>query len=411
MVRSHLQTTNNARVIESNIETFVLFLLVCAAVAVLSKRIPIPFVVILAVLGVGAGSLLGTGRVTLTPPLILFILLPGLLFEAAFRLEWERLRAGLVPILALATIGVLATTAVVAFFGHLVLGLGVDAAVVFGCVVAPTDPVAVVAVFRRLGVPEQLVTIIEAESLVNDGTAVVLFTIALAAASGTTSSVPDVLLTLMRLVVVGLAIGALMGAALSWLVARVDDPQVEITVTAICAYGTYLAGDRAGASPILAVVVAAVIMGNYGRQHGMSPRTKEAVDAVWDYVTFVLNSATFLLIGFAVPWQELTSRVGAIGLAFAVVLAARAIAVYGVLGVLRPFGRHISFAWQHLLVWSGLRGAVAIALLLTLVGRGGDFDTARALAYGVVLLSIVVQGTTVGPLSRRLITSRSQSSG
>ena len=171
-------------VIQASAQAFVALLLVSAIVAMLAGRLPVPFVVLVAVLGCAGGAVLGEGRITLTPQLILFILLPGLLFEAAFRLEWRRLRAGVVPILALATVGVLVTTAVVAMLGHLVLGLGLGVAVVFGCVVAPTDPVAVVAVFRRLGMPAQLVTIIEAESLVNDGTAVVLFGIALASAVG-----------------------------------------------------------------------------------------------------------------------------------------------------------------------------------------------------------------------------------
>ena len=401
--------------IEANTEAFIALLLVSAAIAVLSRRLPVPFVVVLAVVGCLAGAVVGQGRVTLTPSLILFILLPGLLFEAAFRLEWERLKAGLVPILALATVGVVVTTAVVALLGYLVLGLGIGVAVVFGAVVAPTDPVAVVAVFRQLGMPAQLVTIVEAESLVNDGTAVVLFTVALSAATGDAASVPSVLLDLVRLIGGGIAIGAAIGIGLSWTVARVDDPQVEITITAMCAYGTYLIADKAHTSAILAVVVAAVILGNYGRRHGMSRRTMEAVDSVWDYITFVLNSATFLLLGFAVPWQGLTARIGAIGAAFAILIAARAVAVYGVLGVLRPFGRHVTLTWQHLLVWSGLRGAVAVALLLSLVDKGGEYDTVRALAYGVVLLSILIQGTTIAPLSRRLVPSlpsrESESSG
>ena len=176
-----------------------------------------------------------------------------------------------------------------------------------------------------------------------------------------------------------------------------------MSATVLCAYGTYLAADAIHTSPILAVVAAAVIMGNYCRGHGMSQRTQVAVDAVWDYITFMLNSATFLLIGFAVPWQGLLARVGAICLAFAILIAARALAVYGLLGVLSPFGRRLDFRWQHLLVWGGLRGAVAVALLLSLVNPGADFDAVRALAYGVVLLSIVVQGATVGPLARRLL--------
>lgn len=390
---------------QSGAEAFILLLVVSVLVAVVAKRLPIPFVVVPALLGCAGGVALGQQRVPLTPDLILFILLPGLLFEAAFRLEWSRLRAGVAPILALATVGVLVTTGVVALLAHLVLGLGVGPAVVLGCVMAPTDPVAVVGVFRHLRMPEQLVTVVEAESLVNDGTAVVLFTVALAAASGEVASAPGVALDLLRLVGGGVALGAAVGVALSWLVGFVDDPQIEISATVICAYGGYLVADRAHVSPILSVVVAAAIMGNYGRTHGMSPRTQDAVDLVWDYFTFMLNSATFLLIGLAVPWQGLVPRIGAMLLAFLILLGARAVAVYGMLATLRPFGKRLDWRWQHLLVWSGLRGAVAVALLLSLSQRGGEYVLVRDLAYGVVLLSILVQGTTIGPLSSRLLPS------
>ena len=389
--------------LETNVEAFVALLLLSAAVAVLVQRIPVPYVVAMAVLGCVLGAAIGQGRITLTPSLILFILLPGLLFEAAFALRWERLRAAVVPILALATAGVVVTTAVVALLGHLLLGLSLAVAVVFGAVVAPTDPVAVVAVFRRLGVPGRLTTIVEAESLVNDGTAVVLFSIALAAADGRTTSAPGVALELLRLVGGGVGIGVAIGLLLSWSTARVDDSQVEITFTAICAYGTYLVAERLHVSSILAVVSAAVVMGNLGRERGMSARTQDAVRVFWDYVAFLLNSATFLLMGLAVPWRDLTGHLGGILAAFAIVLVGRAVAVYGVLATLWSLPRRIPLRWQHVLVWSGLRGAVAIALLLSLADRGGEYDVVRALSYGVVLLSIVAQGSTISPVSRRLL--------
>ncbi|HVC43075.1 MAG TPA: sodium:proton antiporter [Candidatus Saccharimonadales bacterium] len=389
--------------LEANTEAFVALLLISATVAVIIKRVPVPYVVALAVVGCAGGVVFGAGRIILTPSLILFILLPGLLFEAAFNLQWPRLRSGAIQILALATIGVLVTTAVAGLLGHLLLGLSLGGAVVFGAVLAPTDPVAVVAVFRRLGLPSRLVTIVEAESLVNDGTAVVLFSIALSAATGETTNAPSVLLESLRLVGGGVAIGLAIGLALSWVTVHIDDPQIEITITAVCAYGTYLVAERAQVSAILAVVAAAATMGNYGRTHGMSPRTAAAVDVFWDYLAFLLNSATFLLIGFAVPWQDLTSNLGAIAAAFAILMLGRAVAVYAVLGALRPFGQHLLMRWQHLLVWSGLRGAVAIALLLSLTDRGGEFDTIRSIAYGVVLLSILIQGSTVGTVSHWLL--------
>lgn len=385
--------------IEGGVASFVILLMAAVAVAVLVMRLPIPYVTALAVAGAVGGALIGTHRLHLDHSLILFVLVPGLLFEAAFNLDWKHLRDNLLAVIALATLGVLITAAVVAFLGHFALGLSVAVAILFGAMVAPTDPVAVVAVFRRMGVPQRLANLVEAESLFNDGTGVVLFTIALAA---TTTSVSLWLgaLQFLELVIGGILLGLAVGFVLSRLLARVDDPQIEITLTAIAAYGGYLLGESLHVSGLLTVVAAGLVLGNYGRPRAMSERTRSAVSVFWDYVAFVLNSVVFLLIGADAPWSTLAGEgwvvLGAVG----AVLAARAVSVYGLLALLRPLGRHINLRWQHLIFWSGLRGAIAIALLLSLTRTGSEFDTVRALVYGVVLVSIVVQGLTIGPLAR-----------
>ena len=168
--------------IEARVETFVLLLMAACAVALLVKAVPVPYVSALALVGLLAGLVVGRGQLQLTHSLILFVLLPGLLFEAAFNLSWRELRANLVAVVALATLGVVLTTAVVAVVGHAALGLALPVAILLGTMISPTDPVAVVAVFRRLGVPARLVNLVESESLLNDGTGVVLFTVALASA-------------------------------------------------------------------------------------------------------------------------------------------------------------------------------------------------------------------------------------
>jgi CPA1 family monovalent cation:H+ antiporter len=192
-----------------------------------------------------AGLVLGHGEVHLTPGLILFVLVPGLLFEAFFNLSWADLRANLVAVAALATLGVLLTTAVVGLLGHLALGLAVPIALLFGAMVAPTDPVAIVAVFRRLRVPDRLVNLVEAESLFNDGTGVILFTVALSAtAAGAHASILGGFVDFLRLGLGGLGLGLLVGLVLSLLTSRVDDFEIEMTLTAIAAYGGYLLAEQ-----------------------------------------------------------------------------------------------------------------------------------------------------------------------
>jgi len=390
--------------LESRVAGFVLILMAAAVVALAVKVVPVPYESALALVGVAAAPVLGHGDVRLTQGLILLVLIPGLLFEAAFNLSWALLRTNLVAVIALATAGVVLTTAVVAPLGHAFLGLDVSIAILFGAMVAPTDPVAVVAVFRRLGVPERLVNLLDAESLLNDGTGVILFSVALAAAdAGAAASIPGALLDFVRLAAGGLLAGLAVGFLLSLVTSRIDDFQVEMTLTAIAAYGGYLLADQLRVSGILAVVAAGLVMGNYGRPRGMSDATARAIEQSWGYVAFALNSVVFLLIGLDVPLQAVLGRVGIVLAAAAIALLARAAAVYLLLGSLRLVRSGVSTRWQHLVVWGGLRGTIALALALTIAPRGGQYAVVAALVYGVVLVSLLVQGTTIAPLARLVL--------
>lgn len=383
--------------------TFVGLLAAAAVVSLLVRRLPIPYVTALAIAGAALGTVASQFRPHVTSSLILLIVLPGLLFESAFNLSWPRLRRDLLPVVLLATLGVAVTMAVIALLGHATLGLDIPLAILLGAAVAPTDPVAVVAVFRRLGVPRRLAALIEAESLLNDGTGVVAFSIALAAATGGGIGTGDALLSFLRLSGGGIALGVAVGFALSRLTGRIDDPQVELTYTAIGAYGTYVVAEALQVSGILAVVAAAIVLGNYGRSHGMSERTRAAIDVVWGYAAFVLNSLIFLLIGLSEPLPDVLRDIGAVLAAAAITVVARAAAVYLLLAPVWLLRRAMPWPWQHVLVWSGMRGAVAVALVLSLAPGVAGFAEVRTLVYGVVLLSIVVQGGTVGVLTAKLI--------
>jgi monovalent cation:H+ antiporter, CPA1 family len=390
-------------VIEARVETFVLLLMAACAVALVVKAVPVPYVSALALVGLLAGLVVGRGQLQLTHSLILFVLLPGLLFEAALNLSWRELRANLVAVVALATLGVVLTTAVVAVVGHAALGLALPVAILLGTMISPTDPVAVVAVFRRLGVPARLVNLVESESLLNDGTGVVLFTVALAATQATPAGMGGLAWDFARLTAGGIGLGLGIGLVLSFVTSRIDDFPVEITLTGIGAYGSYLLAESLHLSGILAVVAAGLVLGNLGRPRAMSARTQEAVTLFWDYIAFLLNSVVFLLVGLDVPWSEVRSLLPGIVVAALIALLARAVAVYAVLGLLHPLPWRVSFRWQHLIVWSGLRGAIAVALALSLTETNSQFSSVRALVYGVVLLSILVQGSTIGPLARLLL--------
>jgi len=391
-------------VIQAQVTVLVAVLALAALVSITAQRTLVPWVTQLAIAGAIVGVVLHDRLPPVDPALILFVFLPGLLFEAAFNLDWRELRRNAVPVLLLATVGVALTTGLSAGLVHVVLAVPLPAAILFGAAVAATDPVAVVATFRRLGVPARMRNLIEAESLLNDGTGVVLFSVALAVTTSHSLSASTVTLDLLRLTGGGVALGAVIGVGVSRLTGFIDEPQVELTLTALAAYGGYLAGDALHVSGILCVVTAGAVIGNYGRAHHMSARTRDAVEVVWDYVAFVLNSAVFVLIGAAVPLRLLWAQLPLVVAGAAIVLLARAVTVYGLLNLIRRVTRTPA-AWQHLLVWGGLRGAVAVALVLSLPASLPQADTIRALVYGVVLGTIVVQGSTIVPLTRRLLRS------
>lgn len=390
--------------IESSVVALVLLLAIAVVTAFLVQRLPIPYVVALALVGAAAGLVVRLEPIHLTPGLILTILLPGLLFEAAFKLKWAYLRDNLVAVVTLATVGVFLTIGLAGLLAHATLGLGLAAAMVFGAVLAPTDPVAVVAVFRRLHMPSRLINLVESESLLNDGTGVVVFGIAVGLLSGASGmSWTSAALQFVRLSAGGLGFGLVSGLVLSLLTRRIDDPQVEISVTVLAAYGSYLVADYLGLSGILAVVGAGLVIGNYGRPRGMSERTQAAATAFWDAIAFLLNSAVFLLIGLDLPATSVLAHAGLVLAAFAIVTVVRIAAVFGLFLALRPVGRHVNLRWQALIAWGGLRGAVAIALLLSLESATPELQALRPIAYGVVLLSIVLQGATITPLTRLVL--------
>ncbi len=378
-------------------------LMVATVGTMVARRLYIPYPALLAVIGIAGGFVLRGHIPSLGHNVILFVLLPGLLFDAALNLHWEQLRNNLTEVAVLATIGVALTTAVIAVLGASALGLSVAAAILFGAAVSATDPVAVVAVFRQLHVPGRLGNLIEAESLLNDGTGVVLFSVALTATSASAVAWPNYVGQFFLLTFGGLGLGTVLGWVASRWTARIDDPQLEITITAVLAYGGYLLGELAHVSGILCVVAAGVVVGNYGRPRTMSEPTQRAVTELWAYVAFVLNSVVFVLIGASAPWNTLLNHFGLVVAGAALALAARAITVYGLLSTLRGLGRPIPLRWQHLLVWGGLRGAVAVALALSLGVHGGEMAVVRALIFGVVLVSILVQGATIRPLTRALL--------
>jgi len=341
------------------------------------------------------------------PEFILALFVPPLIFEAAFQLEFNQLRSNLIPILILAVPGVVLSTLIIAGIISVSIALPFAVAAVFGALISATDPVAVVALFRDLGVPRRLAVAVEGESLFNDGVSIVVFNIALAAVlmSGSFSLAQGIVAFLWASLG-GLAIGAALGWVVSHLIVRIDDYFVEITLTVVLAYGSFLIADEVQVSGVLAVVAAGIVSGNIGPR-GMSPTTKIVLFSFWEYVAFFANSLIFLLIGIRINVALLIEPIGAILVAVGAVLVGRAIVVYGSLWLTRLGGSetYVPVNWRHVFFWGGLRGAISLVLALSLSTKGLSDEYARLLqvmAFGVVLFTLLAQGTTIQFLLKRL---------
>jgi CPA1 family monovalent cation:H+ antiporter len=268
--------------------------------------------------------------------------------------------------------------------------------------VAATDPVSVVALFRTLGVPKRLSVLIEGESLFNDGTAIVLFNLMITIILTGSFSLMQSLVDFARVSVGGIIVGLVLGWVISQIISRVDNYLIETTLTTILAFGSYLVADRLGVSGVLAVVAAGLVNGNISPQ-GMSPTSRIVIFNFWEYVAFLANSLVFLLLGLQIKITSLFSSWQPILWAILAILIARFIMIYGLSFIGNRFAEPIPIRWQHIMNWGGLRGAISLALVLSLpTSMGSDRDLLRLMAYGVVLFTLLVQSTTMAPLIRRL---------
>lgn len=377
-------------------DLFVILLIMAALVAVAASRLAIPYSVALVLAGLAVAAVAPRDVVTVTPDVLLFVLLPGLVFEAALKTDLGRLRVALGAIALLAAPGVLVTAIVVAAILNLATGLDPALAFLIGAMVAATDPAAVVAIFQKLPVPARLATVVEAESLFNDGTGIVLFAIAVSAIR-TPIEPAGAIFAFVATIVVSTVIGIVAGLLATRIFASIDDHLIELTISLVAAYGTYLVADRIHESGIIATVVAGIVIGTYGRQLGMSQKTAQALDTVWEFLAFLLTALTFLLVGLAIQPQDLLLATPLIVWAFIAVTLARVVVVYGLLGgatrLLRRRDR-LSRGSFHVLFWAGLRGAVATALALSLPADIPQRQLLAETVFGVVILTLVIQGTT-----------------
>lgn len=386
-------------------QRFLLLLILVGALAtvlgLVSKRARLlPYPVVLAAAGIAVGLLPGGQFPRLGGNVILLAFVPGLVFEAALTLDLAELRRRIMPVGLLATAGVAMTVMLIGALSHLSLGFSWASGMLLGAILAATDPIAVITLLRRLKAPPGLAAILEGESLFNDGTGVAVFSAVLATILSGAPSFSDATIRFVAITLGGTAIGLAVGFLGLALLRFAEDAPLEILATLVIAYGSYLAADLVHASGIVAVVVAGIVVARYGSQIGRLHGPQ--LLGFWNLLAFVLNAMLFILVGAALPAWTLLPVAWLVLVAFVIMLVTRAVPVYGLLGLASYRGPLIPWRWRHVTFWAGLRGALAVALALSVAGLNGVDGRVSVVAYGVVLLSLLVQGALLAPLVRRL---------
>jgi CPA1 family monovalent cation:H+ antiporter len=382
-------------------------LIIASTVAVAVRWVRVPYTIALVITGIAVGFFDVLPDLHLTPELVFHVFLPILLFEAAFHLQYHDLRDNAGPILVLAVPGMLIAAVVTGLGIYLyasaaqIRELTLPVALLFGSMISATDPISVIALFREMGVSRRLTSIVEGESLFNDGAAVVIFSILLEMIRGGEVGLQTGLWKFFIVVAGGAAVGLALGLIFSRLTAMIDDHLIEITLTTILAFSAYLGAEHFHFSGVISVVLAGLMVGNYGTRIGMSPTTLVSVGDFWEYAAFVVNSVIFLLIGLEVKAGHFAEFFGVLTAAIAVTLLGRAVGVGVSTAVANRFFEPVAARWKSALVWGGLRGSLSMALALSLPSDFPGRQLILTLVFGVVAFSLIFQGLTMKPLLRR----------
>jgi CPA1 family monovalent cation:H+ antiporter len=387
---------------ELTFETGAFLLSIAAVVAMLCRRLRLPYSVGLVAAGIGLALLHLSPRAQLTKDLLFDAFLPPLIFEAALFLPWKPLRRDLGVILLLATAGVALSAGITGLGMFYLAGWQWQSSLLFGILIAATDPVSVIATFKEARVRGRLLILVESESLFNDGTAAVAFAVALELVLGHSLSPLGMAARLLFTAGGGILCGAIVAGAALLLMGRTEDHLVEMTFTTVAAYGSFLLAERFHLSGVLATLAAGLILGNLGPEGVISERGKLVVASFWEYAAFVANSFVFLLMGM----REANRNVVAVWLpailAIVLVTLGRAVAVYPCCAVFARSSLRVQASHQHILFWGGLRGALALALALALPEAVPQRDLVIAISFVVVAFSVFGQGLTIPPLLRAL---------
>ena len=378
-------------------------LLVACLIAILSRKLGMPYIVGLVVAGILITFLPDAPQLPLSRELIFSVFLPPLIFEAALQLEWKDFRRELPVTLTLSLVGVAIAATIVALGMHYWMGWSMIGAALFGVLISATDPVSVIAAFREMGVQKRLAMVVESESLLNDAVVAVAFVVLVGIAGGAPADVASAVPNFFITAVIGIAAGAVASGIAMLIAYNTNDSLVEIAITTLAAYSSFLVAEYFHGSGVLAALTAGLLFGNVGWHRVLSQRGCTDLDHAWAYFAFLANSFVFILIGINAANQPLHAR-DLVGMSVVIllVLGGRALSIYPLAALFRPSKLKLPLAYQHVLVWGGLRGALALALALAIPETVAERGPIIAAAFVVVAFSILVQGLTMPQLVRWL---------
>ena len=390
-------------------------LTVAMIAAAICKNIPVPYTVFLVILGIILGSIARHNQeleflleFQLTPDLVLFLFLPALIFESALNLDARLLMKDIAPLLVLAVPAMLISAGIIGTGLWVIQDFNIFHALLFGALISATDPVAVIALFKELGAPQRLTVLVEGESLLNDATAIVFFNIILGLTiteQFTASDAGFAVLEFFRVFFGGIFIGAITGIILSELLYRVRaGVSLYLIMSIVLAYSSFAIAEHImHVSGVMAVVAAAIALGILGVSR-IPQSEKETVDQTWDVVALIFNSLLFLLVGFSVDLSQLYSHIDSIVIAIILVLVARAAGVYSMVpATIKIFKLpNVSMGERHIMWWGGLKGGLAIAIVLSIPLDMPGRESILYITLGVVLFSLLINASTIRPLMQRL---------
>jgi monovalent cation/hydrogen antiporter len=399
-------------------ETLLGLMAACVVLALVARRLHVPLAVVLVVGGMAIALVPGLPAIELDPQLVLALFLPPLLQASAYRTDWPAFRFNLRPILLLAVGAVLFTALVVAVTAKLLVpDLPWAAAIALGAIVAPPDAVAATSVLKDFRIPKRIVTVLEGESLLNDASSLVLYRFAVVATMAGAVSFGEASLSFVLAAAGGAVVGWLVGRAAMWIFARLEDTLLDILVTFLAGFAAYIAAEHLHVSGVLASVACGLVLGR--QQHAaFTAQTRLESGAVWSFVEFVLTALVFILIGLELrpllarleDEADSTWQLAVLGLAVsAALIASRFAWVFPATWLPRALSASVRERdpmppWSHVAViaWAGMRGVVSLAAALALPAEFPHRDIILFLAFCAILSTLVLQGTTLGPLIRRL---------